>query len=197
MSKYSRQIELLRQNNYDLMSQYNELLCLRAELVKLLFPLKISPPRKHRIRPRDRSVKRDELPGPYPSCCWCRSALASVIRQSGRCRPLRVLRQYIRGHSSRRPQGRAKWPDADTNYQTRDRAELRQLRGEVGRATVPVFLFEDVQGRQLRSEQMTMEQALEAAKAFARRERDKSDEIHRHSPLCRSRESRAQAAGDR
>ena len=34
------------------------------------------------------------------------------------------------------------------------------------------FYFEDVPGRRLRSEQMTMEQALEAAKAFARRERD-------------------------
>jgi hypothetical protein len=34
------------------------------------------------------------------------------------------------------------------------------------------FYFEDVPGRRLRSEQMTMEQALEAARAFARRERD-------------------------
>jgi hypothetical protein len=33
------------------------------------------------------------------------------------------------------------------------------------------FYFEDVPGRRLRSEQLTMEQALEAAKAFARRER--------------------------
>ena len=61
MSKQSGE-ELLRQSDYDLMFQYNELLCLRAELVRLLFPLKISPPRKHRIRPRDRSVKRDERP---------------------------------------------------------------------------------------------------------------------------------------
>jgi hypothetical protein len=35
------------------------------------------------------------------------------------------------------------------------------------------FYFEDVPSRRLRSEQMTMEQALEAAKAFARSERDK------------------------
>ena len=34
------------------------------------------------------------------------------------------------------------------------------------------FYFEDVPGRRLRSEQMTMEEALEAAKAFARRERN-------------------------
>jgi hypothetical protein len=31
------------------------------------------------------------------------------------------------------------------------------------------FYFEDVPGRRLRSEQMTMEQALEAAKAFAKK----------------------------
>ena len=35
------------------------------------------------------------------------------------------------------------------------------------------FYFEDAPGRRLRSEQMTMEQALEAAKAFARRKREK------------------------
>ena len=66
MSKHSHDIELLRQNDYDLMFQYDELLCLRAELARLLFPLKISPPRKYRIRPRNRSaarpVKRDERP---------------------------------------------------------------------------------------------------------------------------------------
>jgi hypothetical protein len=33
------------------------------------------------------------------------------------------------------------------------------------------FYFEDVPGRRLRSEQMTMEEALEAARVFARRER--------------------------
>ena len=50
----------------DLRRQYQELLYLRAELARLLFPLKISPPRKCRIRPRNRSavrpVKRDERP---------------------------------------------------------------------------------------------------------------------------------------
>jgi hypothetical protein len=40
------------------------------------------------------------------------------------------------------------------------------------------FYWEDVPGRLLRTEQMTMEQALEAAKAFARAERGK-DEIRR------------------
>ena len=64
MSERTREIELIRQNDYDLMFQYNELLCLRAELATLLFPVKISPPRKYRIRPRNRSaarpVRRDE-----------------------------------------------------------------------------------------------------------------------------------------
>jgi hypothetical protein len=40
MSKHTRDIELLRQYDNDLMVQYNELLCLRAELHRLLFPLK-------------------------------------------------------------------------------------------------------------------------------------------------------------
>ena len=35
------------------------------------------------------------------------------------------------------------------------------------------FYWEDVPGRRLRTEQMTMEQALEAAKAFTRSERDR------------------------
>jgi hypothetical protein len=58
MPKYSRDIELLRQNDNDLMVQYEELLCLRAELARLLFPLKISPPRKYRITRRNRSAAR-------------------------------------------------------------------------------------------------------------------------------------------
>jgi hypothetical protein len=36
------------------------------------------------------------------------------------------------------------------------------------------FYFEDVPSRRLRAEQMTMEEALEAAKAFARSERAKT-----------------------
>jgi hypothetical protein len=50
MSKYSRDLESLRQNDNDLMVQYEELLCLRAQLASLLFPLKRSPPRKHIAR---------------------------------------------------------------------------------------------------------------------------------------------------
>jgi len=47
--------------------------------------------------------------------------------------------------------------------------EVRYSDGQPSR----YFYFEDVPGRRLRSEQMTMEQALEGAKAFARREREK------------------------
>ena len=62
---------LLTRENYlihcnDLRAQYKELLCLRAELARLLFPLKISPPRKNRTKRRNRSaarpVKRHEQP---------------------------------------------------------------------------------------------------------------------------------------
>ena len=67
MSKHSRDIELLRQNDNDLMVQYEALLCLRAELARLLFPpLEISPPRKYKIKRRNwsaaRPVKRHEWP---------------------------------------------------------------------------------------------------------------------------------------
>ena len=42
----------------DLRGQYEELLCLRAELARLLFPLKISPPRRYGTNGRDRPVAR-------------------------------------------------------------------------------------------------------------------------------------------
>ena len=47
--------------------------------------------------------------------------------------------------------------------------EVRYSDGQPSR----IFILKDVPGRRLRSEQMTMEQALEGAKAFARREREK------------------------
>jgi hypothetical protein len=43
------------------------------------------------------------------------------------------------------------------------------------------FYFEDVPGRRLRSEQMTMVQAMEAAKAFARREAGQMKYADTHS----------------
>ena len=58
MSKHSRDIELLRQIDNDLMAQYEELLCLRAEVARLLSPLKRSPPRKHTITRSNRSAAR-------------------------------------------------------------------------------------------------------------------------------------------
>jgi hypothetical protein len=59
MSKFSsRDLELLHQNNYDLKVQYEELLCLRAQLARLLFPLKRSPPRKSRTTRSNRSAAR-------------------------------------------------------------------------------------------------------------------------------------------
>jgi hypothetical protein len=61
MSKYSRDLELLHQNDNDLRVPYQELLCLRAQLASLLFPLKRSPPRKHRITRSNRSAARAVL----------------------------------------------------------------------------------------------------------------------------------------
>jgi len=64
MSKYSRALEALRQKDNDLMVQYEELRCLRAQIASLLFPLKNSPPRKHRVTHSNRSaahaVKQNE-----------------------------------------------------------------------------------------------------------------------------------------
>ena len=50
----TRQNDLIQWN--DLTGQYKELLCLRAELASLLFPLKISPPRKNRFKRKGRSA---------------------------------------------------------------------------------------------------------------------------------------------
>ena len=58
MSKHSRDIEILRQNDNDLRVQYEQLFYLRAELASLLFPLKRSPPRKLRMTRSDRSAAR-------------------------------------------------------------------------------------------------------------------------------------------
>jgi hypothetical protein len=48
MSEYNRDIVSLRQNDYDLAVQYRELLCLRAELARLLSRSNSSP-RENRI----------------------------------------------------------------------------------------------------------------------------------------------------
>ena len=53
----------------DLRRQYQELLCLRAEFARLLFPLKMSPPRKDRAKPRNRSTVRPLNRGQPPVSC--------------------------------------------------------------------------------------------------------------------------------
>ena len=58
MSEYSRRVGLLRRTSYDLMVEYEELLRLRAEVARLLFPLKKSPPRKRRITRSNRMPVR-------------------------------------------------------------------------------------------------------------------------------------------
>jgi hypothetical protein len=66
MSNDSRDIELLRQIDNDLRVQYGELLCLRAEVAGLLFPLKGSPPRKQRRARSNRVVQLNERPASSP-----------------------------------------------------------------------------------------------------------------------------------
>jgi hypothetical protein len=51
------ELDLVRQNN-DLTAQYKELLCLRAKVAGLLFPLKKSPPRGRGIARSNRSAAR-------------------------------------------------------------------------------------------------------------------------------------------
>ena len=62
MSSYNRDLKLLRQNDYDLMVQYHELLYLRAELGRFLSRSNSSS--RARITRQNqsaaRSVKRDE-----------------------------------------------------------------------------------------------------------------------------------------
>ena len=66
MSKHNHDVEALRQIDNDLMVQYEELLCLRAQLANVLFALKKSPPRRQRItrssRSAARAMQRNERP---------------------------------------------------------------------------------------------------------------------------------------
>jgi len=50
VSDRTRDIESLHKNASDLLDQYVELLCLRAEAASLLFPLKTSTRRRHNVR---------------------------------------------------------------------------------------------------------------------------------------------------
>jgi hypothetical protein len=58
MTRRNPSFELLRQIDNDLMVQYEELLCLRAQVARLRFPLKRLPPRRRRIPRRKGSSAR-------------------------------------------------------------------------------------------------------------------------------------------
>jgi len=58
MSKYNRDIKSLHQNDFDLMVQYHELLCLRAEVARLLYRSN-SAPRENRLTRAARTLKRN------------------------------------------------------------------------------------------------------------------------------------------
>jgi len=48
MSKYSRDLESIRQHDTYLKAQYQELLYLREQVARLLFPIKASPPQRRK-----------------------------------------------------------------------------------------------------------------------------------------------------
>lgn len=58
MSKHTRDLELLRRIDSDLRAQLEEIFCLRAQLAALLFPVKMPPLRKPRIKRSNRSAAR-------------------------------------------------------------------------------------------------------------------------------------------
>jgi hypothetical protein len=58
MSKHGHDERELTRRNYELLVQYQELRFLRAEITRLLFPLKSSPPRRSRIARAGRSAAR-------------------------------------------------------------------------------------------------------------------------------------------
>ena len=59
MSKYNRDLESLLQNDRDLMVKYQELLCLRAEIARLVYRSNSSA-REDRITRAARAVKRNQ-----------------------------------------------------------------------------------------------------------------------------------------
>lgn len=73
MSEYSRCVGLLRRTNYDLMVEYEELLRLRAEVARLLFPLKKSPPRKRR------SARSNRMPARITQRIEPRASSATIL----------------------------------------------------------------------------------------------------------------------
>ena len=59
MSKFDHDIKSLHQIDYDLMVKYQELLCLRAEIARLLYRSNSSP-RENRVTRAARTVKRNQ-----------------------------------------------------------------------------------------------------------------------------------------
>jgi len=95
MSEYNRDIKSLLQNDYDLMFQYHELLCLRAELARLLSRSNSSARARitRQNRSAARSVKRDEgasVPATHPAATEA-GASSNIGRPAGEtmggCRP--------------------------------------------------------------------------------------------------------------
>ena len=58
MLKRNHDLRILLEADNDLLARYGELLSLRAEVARLLFPLKKSPPRRRRIARSNRSTAR-------------------------------------------------------------------------------------------------------------------------------------------
>jgi hypothetical protein len=69
MLKRNRGLEVIRGVDNDLLARYEELLLLRAELARLLFPLKKSPPRRRRMARSNRSTARALQLNERPASC--------------------------------------------------------------------------------------------------------------------------------
>jgi hypothetical protein len=69
MLERNRGLEIVRGIDDDLLARYEELLLLRAELARLLFPLKNSPPRRHRKARSNRSTARASQLNQQPASC--------------------------------------------------------------------------------------------------------------------------------
>ena len=69
MLKRNHDLRMIRGIDDDLLARYEELLLLRAEVARLLFPLKKSPPRRRRIARSNRSTARALQANERPASC--------------------------------------------------------------------------------------------------------------------------------
>ena len=69
MLKRNQDLRIIRELENDLLARYEELLVLRAEIARLLFPLKKSPPRRRRIARSNRSTARALQPNERLASC--------------------------------------------------------------------------------------------------------------------------------